>query len=566
MRPAFSLLVVLLFLLAHGPSLAVAQQPHRIEVGSEVIADIDSLFYGIQYHRNTYGDPTALDKLAQLPLRYVRVWAYPSNFHSKPGGWDWEDLDRQLDEITAAGYEPIVCLFQAENWYTGSPEHPWWLDADAQIEWQLAADSLAARYHDRVDWWIIFDEVNYLHPSRPYYMSFAKSVDLYLQAASRIQSRDQNAFIGGPSGFAGWENGHWAANYLLNEPGGAGALDFISSNIFLSWNGDDTDEAIMDRTIWYEEAATKMREMVGDKDNPLLVLDAYNASALWTVDGNPDSPLWTDPRNVNTFGGVYQTAALLHAAKGGFDMTLRWETLGGYGILRWYPEFAEQAPYFAFQLLTGPGSLLPESQLLEVSTTEPLKPDLPHHSGQQAEGYRVQPFAIKHDGGLSVILVNKYADAQIIEVPTPAGYNHYTLFRFDETRHENVLEPVDSGQGNIADLALPGLSVTVIAYPSTQVSNAVTDSDLPQSIALHANYPNPFAATTTLSYTLSEASPVTLTVFNVLGQPVAHLVDGMHAPGTYTVLFDAADLVNGVYTYRLETADQRFARTMLVVR
>ncbi|NNF58238.1 MAG: hypothetical protein HKN04_08345, partial [Rhodothermaceae bacterium] len=54
---------------------------------------------------------------------------------------------------------------------------------------------------------------------------------------------------------------------------------------------------------------------------------------------------------------------------------------------------------------------------------------------------------------------------------------------------------------------------------------------LPAASVLHAAYPNPFHATTTLRYDVPQAGPVRLTVFDALGRQVAHLIDADHAPG-----------------------------------
>lgn len=83
---------------------------------------------------------------------------------------------------------------------------------------------------------------------------------------------------------------------------------------------------------------------------------------------------------------------------------------------------------------------------------------------------------------------------------------------------------------------------------------------------LHSAYPNPFANRTTIRYTMPTNAPVSLMVYDALGQAVARLVDGTVAAGSHTVAFDAADLPSGMYIYRLHTPQGALSRKLLLVR
>ncbi len=70
------------------------------------------------------------------------------------------------------------------------------------------------------------------------------------------------------------------------------------------------------------------------------------------------------------------------------------------------------------------------------------------------------------------------------------------------------------------------------------------------------NYPNPFGLTTTLHFAVPERSQVRLSVFTLLGQEVARLVDGEVEPGYRSVQWNGVDrsgrpLPPGVYMYRM---------------
>ncbi|MCB0294283.1 MAG: T9SS type A sorting domain-containing protein, partial [Calditrichaeota bacterium] len=75
---------------------------------------------------------------------------------------------------------------------------------------------------------------------------------------------------------------------------------------------------------------------------------------------------------------------------------------------------------------------------------------------------------------------------------------------------------------------------------------------LPSEFVLEQNYPNPFNPVTFIRFALPEALPVRVEVFNMLGQPVATLVNEMKPAGYHTVSFDGSELSSGIYFYRLE--------------
>ena len=77
---------------------------------------------------------------------------------------------------------------------------------------------------------------------------------------------------------------------------------------------------------------------------------------------------------------------------------------------------------------------------------------------------------------------------------------------------------------------------------------------LPTQFSLDQNYPNPFNPLTCIQYSVSEASHVSLKVFNVLGEEIATLAGENKAPGNYRVTWDASGYPSGVYLYRLISA------------
>ena len=78
----------------------------------------------------------------------------------------------------------------------------------------------------------------------------------------------------------------------------------------------------------------------------------------------------------------------------------------------------------------------------------------------------------------------------------------------------------------------------------------------PEAPALAQNYPNPFNAETLISYSVPSEGRVVLDVFNIHGQRVAAVDQGLRAAGTHTLRWAGVDaggrpLASGVYFYRL---------------
>ncbi len=89
---------------------------------------------------------------------------------------------------------------------------------------------------------------------------------------------------------------------------------------------------------------------------------------------------------------------------------------------------------------------------------------------------------------------------------------------------------------------------------------------IPASMELSQNYPNPFNPSTTIRYALPPRSHVTLTVFNMLGQQVATLVNGEVEAGYREVQFNASGLASGVYFYRIQAGDYTQVRKLCLIR
>jgi hypothetical protein len=90
--------------------------------------------------------------------------------------------------------------------------------------------------------------------------------------------------------------------------------------------------------------------------------------------------------------------------------------------------------------------------------------------------------------------------------------------------------------------------------------------ELPGEMTLDQNYPNPFNPTTTIRYGLPAKAQVQLAVYNLLGQHIATLVEGVQSAGYHEVQMDGSTLSSGMYFYRLQMGQLVLTRKLVLVR
>ena len=89
---------------------------------------------------------------------------------------------------------------------------------------------------------------------------------------------------------------------------------------------------------------------------------------------------------------------------------------------------------------------------------------------------------------------------------------------------------------------------------------------LPKTFTLQQNYPNPFNTATTINFTVPHTAPVTLTIYNLLGQLVARLVNSEMSAGIHTVTWNASEVASGIYFYQLTSGQTKITKKALLLK
>ncbi len=131
------------------------------------------------------------------------------------------------------------------------------------------------------------------------------------------------------------------------------------------------------------------------------------------------------------------------------------------------------------------------------------------------------------------------------------------------------------------DKNLPGVEKVFYRLEQVDLDGSISQSNvievllgarmpLPTEFAVNV-YPNPFNPSTTISYELPESAPVSVVIYDVLGQQVRHLISQFNSAGRYSVQWDARDnqgrgVASGVYIAKVDAGTTTLSQKMLLLK
>jgi hypothetical protein len=117
-------------------------------------------------------------------------------------------------------------------------------------------------------------------------------------------------------------------------------------------------------------------------------------------------------------------------------------------------------------------------------------------------------------------------------------------------------------------------SYSIIATRSSLAVGVENINDrnlVPTELTLDQNYPNPFNPSTTIRYGVPTLTKVRVSVYSILGQEVAVIVNAIQSPATYTATWNGKnhqgmDMPSGMYIIRLQAGETQIVKKAMLVR
>ncbi len=169
---------------------------------------------------------------------------------------------------------------------------------------------------------------------------------------------------------------------------------------------------------------------------------------------------------------------------------------------------------------------------------------------------------------LTTVLINKSSEplkVTILGDSIPTTFDMYLTAEYVNFEY--------NGRNSAGQLIiLPPKSVaTLVGSTAGDLTGLTDDAQLPQSYYLYQNYPNPFNPQTNIEFSIGEPIEVKLVIYNLLGQKVKTLAQGIYPSGRHKIAWDGRNdynqfVASGIYFYRIKSDKYIKTRKCILLR
>jgi hypothetical protein len=194
-----------------------------------------------------------------------------------------------------------------------------------------------------------------------------------------------------------------------------------------------------------------------------------------------------------------------------------------------------------------------------------------YFNGKLEENINIESFSmppVPPAGGFDARLVGDYRLTESEEATIQLQTSEYPI-RLKvtnlNTNESYVIKEIANGVEAAAHKITNGTEIVINNKEVTKLRIS-KEKSIPTTYNLEQNYPNPFNPSTTIKFSIPEATNVRLTIYNTLGQKVGEVVNTNLEAGWYSYQWDAENLATGIYIYELRTDKFVSVNKMLLIK
>lgn len=364
---------------------------------------------------------------------------------------------------------------------------------------------------------------------------------------------------------------------------------------------------------------------VGDIDGdnvPEIVMESYNALYAWKSNGDsiPGFPYFMPNTDVNSYSSpvladvdndnIREIVFGTHVSGGGGYVYIM---KNNGTVLSGWPKTTSNWVY-------GPPSVgyIDNDNIIDVAVGDQVLSGVPsdfvyawNKNGVALTGFPIGPVnAVNSQVVLADIDGDNNTELIFDDNTQPAGAGKYLVYNHDGTFNRNIetngttffTTPciTDIDRNGILDIIGAGVAGTNpsqqtnvylwnsgVAYSTiktqtpmwqynTKHNGVYNNGDLvsvkevtvqtPNGYSLSQNYPNPFNPSTKISYSISKAGFVKISLYNILGKEVMNMVSEQKQAGVYEYTLNSNNLNTGVYYYKMDVNGFTSTRKLLLIK
>jgi flagellar hook assembly protein FlgD len=91
-------------------------------------------------------------------------------------------------------------------------------------------------------------------------------------------------------------------------------------------------------------------------------------------------------------------------------------------------------------------------------------------------------------------------------------------------------------------------------------------NEIPTEYSLTQNYPNPFNPSTKITYSIPEASLVTIKIYDITGNDLETLINEEKVVGAYEITWDGSNYPSGIYFYKIEAGNFVETKKLVLIK
>ncbi len=138
-----------------------------------------------------------------------------------------------------------------------------------------------------------------------------------------------------------------------------------------------------------------------------------------------------------------------------------------------------------------------------------------------------------------------------------ASFNNIVFMGLSDYAAPDQLAIVDSLGNELGVFPVNGACPgSILAWLTPENDDAIADVIIPETTELQPAYPNPFNPVTRIPFTMSTATQVKISVYNIAGRKIATLLNSSVSAGHHEIIWNAGTYSSGIYFVRMEAAGE----------